>query len=228
MKNPFLSCLLLTALASHGEIIGQLTISARITADNGFSLYSGSADGTRLAYIGRSSHIEGWWVADSFTFQHLPGDYLYLAGWSDNYWAQGVLGQFQVAGGETILTGSGWQAHLTHRDNPTISSVFLPPLAEVASEIGENSWASIVHAVPNGGHPWGLREGIDPAAQWMWGSPLISGGGYWDGGSGYGEYQIFRIQVGNPAEAVPEPGTVMTMGIGLAGLAFLAFRRRRI
>jgi hypothetical protein len=191
-------------------------ITATIAADNAFALYTGNADGTDLTYIGRNTH--DWYTADVFTFDHSDGNYIYLAAWSDASCAQGISGQFVVTGGPTILTGTDWEYHLTNTavDHGNYMN-WAPELSAVRSEINENDWSPVSQVIPGASSIWGARPGISASADWMWGTPLYTN---W----GEGEYQIFRIQVGTAS--VPEAGTLISLILGLTGLASLSFRRK--
>jgi hypothetical protein len=194
------------------------TINAHITADNAFALYTGNADGTVLSYIGRNT--ADWNVTQSFTFNHADGDFLYLAAWSDGAVAQGIIGEFDLEDGSTILTGTSWNVHLNSNgvNNGNFNYMnFLPQTSDVQSEIGLNNWVAVPNTVDNGSGPWGTVSNISPDAKWMWGSEMLSNG------SGVGEYQIFRIQTAS----VPEPGMFMLIGMGMAGLSVLGLRIRR-
>jgi hypothetical protein len=202
--------LIVAAIQSHAALI-----TATVTADNAFSLYTGNADGTDLTYIGRNT--ADWSTARTLTFDHTAGDYIYLASWSDNAVAQGIIGQFTLADGSTLFTGTTWDAHLTNMDINNYMAE-MPSLSSVSSEIGENTWAAVNNTVDYGAWPWGSISGISSNADWMWGSSLIPG-------SGYGEYQIFRLQVGSTN--VPEPGSLMMLGMGIALLAPFMIRRKK-
>jgi hypothetical protein len=188
-------------------------ITGKIAVDNSFALYTGNADGSNLTYIGRNT--AHWDVTHTFNFSLDAGQYIYVAAWSDDAAAQGFIGQFDIDGTSTLLTNNTWEAHLTNIDIDDFFS-FLPSTAQVAGEIGENTWSPITNTLDNGAGPWGVRPGISTSADWIWGSALTPG-------SAYGEYQVFRHQVGTAA--VPEPGTMGLMGLGLLGLLG-AFRKR--
>jgi len=171
-----------------------------------------------ITYIGRNEAGSGgspgwynWSVAESFTFNVDAGDYIYIAGWSDDNVAQGLIGQFVVDGSSTILTNtSDWDAHLTFSDLD--SGSLAPTTSTMSSHIGtanSTSWDSVSNYIDHGSKPWGNIAGVSSNADWIWGSKLL-------GGSSYGEFQIFRNQVGSAP--VPEPGTIFLLAGGLLGM----------
>ena len=86
-----------------------ISMTATVTADNHYALYLGTKSSI-TSYIGRnelgSSGDPGtynWSQPETFTFAINPGDYIYVAGWSDDSTAQGWIGQFVSSAG-TILS----------------------------------------------------------------------------------------------------------------------------
>lgn len=209
----------LAAACAFGALPASASlITGKIAVDNSFALYTGNADGSNLTYVGRNT--DHWYTTHTFNFSLEAGQYIYVAAWSDDAAAQGFIGEFTIDGSATLLTGASWEAHLTNIDIDDYFT-FLPSTAQVASEIGENTWSPITNTLDNGAGPWGVRPGISTSADWIWGSALTPG-------SAHGEYQIFRHQVGTaPTGAVPEPGTLGLMGLGLIGLVGAARRARR-
>jgi hypothetical protein len=203
-------------------ILGSVTtayavaIEATITADNHYALYFGAANGSLVTFVGRnelgsegSPSAYNWSEAESFSFDIIAGDYIYVAAWSDGDVAQGLLGQFVIPDlGTTILTNtSDWEVYLTFNDKGDDSSA--PTESEMESEISGASWNIVSDYIEHGSDPWGYVSGISSNANWIWGSPLMPG-------SDYGEYQIFRTQV------TPEPITMLLLGLG--GLIIRRFK----
>jgi hypothetical protein len=206
----------LAAACAFGALPASASlITGKIAVDNSFALYTGNADGSNLTYIGRNT--AHWDVTHTFNFSLEAGQFIYVAAWSDDAAAQGFLGEFTIDGTSTLLTNTTWEAHKTNLDIDDFFT-YLPPTSQVADEIAENTWSPITNTLDNGAGPWGVRPGISTSADWIWGSALTPG-------SAEGEYQIFRHQVGTAA--VPEPGTLGLMGLGLIGLVGFARKARR-
>lgn len=194
-------------------------VNATVTADNHYGLYYGSKDGTSMTFVGRNeldaSGAPGtfnWSEPENFAFDVPDGQYIYVAGWSDNAFAQAWLGQF-VTPTETIVSDTGWEVYLTFQDlgdgSPAPTAGALGSQVNFADTNGLWVPVSIVRA--NGSAPWGLVAGVSNSAYWAWGSAM-------EPGSSYGEYQIFR-------HSVPEPTTMLLLGSSLLG--FAGVRRKK-
>lgn len=216
--------LIALSLASAAGITASLhaeLVTATITADNHYALYS--ASGSTMNYHGGNelgaSGAPGtynWSMAETYSFD--AGDTIYLAVWSDDAVAQGVLAEFQSASLGTALSGDPrWQVFgtgLNRGDNDPH-----PLASEIATQVSlatlGSGWETPFVGGVNGVAPWGGIAGISSEARWMWidvpgdDDPL-------NGGSGARELLIYRMHV-------PGPGSLALLGAG----GLLGLRRRR-
>jgi len=203
----FLGLVLVFGVLSNAFAI---PVTATVTADNHYAIFSGTD--ASLTYRGTnesgalgSPGTYNWSEAETWTFDVPTGEYIYVVGWSDNSVAQGWKGQFVTSSG-TIYSDSSWQYLLSSTAANDLGDGSLPPSAsDVTSTIIANQpWLTGVNT--NAYSAWGSVVGLESStAQWIWGSSMFPG-------SGTGEYQVFR-------HAVPEPTTMLLLGIGLIGLA---------
>lgn len=207
------------ASVSHADVI-----TGTITADNHYALYTSVANsfsyhgGNELGASGNPGRYN-WSVAEMFEFQ--AGDFLYIAAWSDDAVAQGVLAEFFVPSLGTIRSGDPrWQVFATGLNRGDGDPH--PAANEIAAHVGfadsNDLWEIPYVGETNGVQPWGFIAGISGEAEWMWrdsdsvSDPLR-------GGFGQGEMLIFRTAT----PPVPAPGGAIMLGF--AGLG-LALRRR--
>jgi len=214
MKAVFLSLLL--GMVLYANVAGAVSFNATVTADNHYAIYVGDESGVtfiggnELGYYGSDGGFN-WTDPENFSFNVDAGDYIYIAGWSDDHVAQGWIGQFVTSTYTLLSNTTDWEVYLTFQDLDDNDSP--PTETQLKNDITGVSWQAVTNYIDHGSSPWGNIAGISQDADWIWGSPLL-------GGSNYGEYQIFRTQV------VPEPTTILLSGLGLLGMGAYLRRRR--
>jgi hypothetical protein len=220
MKNKLIVLVMFVLMSAQ---VHATSINATITADNHYALYHGNSDGSVLTYEGRNevgaagvpfdpvTNLYNWSQAENFSFEVKLGEYLYIAAWSDDSFAQGLLGQFN-----NVLTNTSWEYWKadSNLNDPDVA----PTNAELATQIvlaNAAGWTQVTDYLDHGSYPWKDIAGISKDADWIWGGSLLPG-------ENHMEYQIFR-----KVAPVPEPGTMFLLGSLATGLFGFAGLRRR-
>jgi len=240
MRNLLILATVAAAVAGTAPA-GAATITATLTADNHYGLYTGNKDGTDLTRIGRnelgfegSAGAYNWSQAETFSnFAVSPGDYLYVVAWNDGPFSssgnpQMWIGSFAGSNGKTVVSDASWQ-YLTDPGvvfspgvDPASGGAPLPSIGELTGLIKAGGFAAIaggaIGMAPNGTGPWNTIAGVNSAAQFIW-SDTLQAGSPTDT-----HYVIFRED--SPFVAgVPELSTWAMMIIGFGGVGFQLRRR---
>lgn len=215
--------LLLSVMSSPAQAIN---IKVAITVDNSYALFYG----TQTAATNFVGSDFDWPTTETYNFDLPANQFIYVVTASDLAAAQAFLGQFENldSGFKFYSSDPQWQVMATGLGNtgaPYTGSA--ADLALLTQEILDangggnpsNGWVGLTTGPANGAAPWGLRPDIDAAASWVWyssnGDPDPTTPGF-----DHDEWLVFRISV-----AVPEPGGLALLGLGLAGLG--AMRKRK-
>lgn len=200
--------LLISAAALVGAAAQAETVTARVVADDFFSVYVGNASGSSMSLVGGSGSTLWFSQGTPFSFNVAAGDYIYVAAWdSASYGPPHMwIGEFTVGSTTLLSNTTDWT---TKYDNtvkdPSVSQV--SGLAQSAA-----AWLAPVASMPNGSSPYGSL--IDGSAASMIWHDSFGGSSASEGG-----YALFRSLA--PVVAVPEPSThaLLFAGLGLIGLA---------
>jgi hypothetical protein len=202
--------------AAHAAVV-QTTM----TADNHYAIYADNGGvitligGNELGRVGNPGTFN-WSLPETFNFSASTA--VYIAAWSDDAFAQGLLGDMTINGQDFSTGNAAWRVYRTGLDRDDDQNY--PSVGDVTTQLGianaNNLWEVPHVGGLNGIQPWGVIPGVSTNnARWMWATqpndtdPLI-------GGVDVGEYLIFCIPV-------PTPGSAALLAVG----GLLAIRRRR-
>ena len=184
---------------------GPVNVDVQVTADNAYAIYSGNETDIYDFHGTAENHYAGDIATpETYNFTMNDGDIIYIAAWSDNQTAQGLLAEFNIDG--TILTtgNSQWEVMATGIDLGFGSPA--PTMAELTTQINLANAGS----VPSGGWVNTTLGGLNDAVwgtpgsvyvptmastlQWAW---YHKPGVVWDTfsvGYNHDEYLVFRLE----------------------------------
>lgn len=223
MNKAMLSALAAVAAGGVVSSAQAAVVNAVITADNHYAIFRTTGMGIELVNGnelggGGSPGDYNWSNPESFTFE--SDGPIFIAAWSDDNTAQGLLAQITIDGVNYSTGHPAWQVTPTYVDlddnnaYPTAVDVTIA----VALATFLNTWESTYVGATNASapSPWGQIPGIDGSAQWIW-RANPAGGSPFTPGLDLGEFLIFTIPV-------PTPG--MSSLVLIAAGMMMPIRRR--
>jgi hypothetical protein len=186
------------------------SVTARVVADDFYSVFVGNDSGSSMTYVGGSGTTLWQGQGAQFGFNATAGEYIYVAAWdSASYGPPHMwIGAFNIEGTMLYSNATDWVAKYdASQKNPSVNAV-----STLAQSAG--TWLSILASMPNGSSPYGSLIGGAPASM-IWHDAF--------GGTSASEsgYALFRTAAPIVA-AVPIPATWALL---LTGLGLLGFRR---
>ena len=196
-----ISCII-ASLTAPRVASASTEIQGDVSADNSFALYTGNRSKVKNFWGGG----DDWGEPVNFDFR-TSDSILYIAAWSDDWIAQGLLQDLTANGNSLFGPNVVWDVFATGIDLDRGNSRN-PSLAELTEQINiananagdpnttSVGWVSAKIGDGNGVGPWGKLDSIDDAASWMWYDSGKQGRkSVFRRGFKHHEYLIFRIRV---------------------------------
>jgi len=202
LKNLLPAVMLGSAGIAHAS---PVNVDVQVTADNAYAIYSGN-DTTIYDFHGTAENQLAGDIAtpETYNFSINDGDIIYIAAWSDDATAQGLLAEFNIDG--TILTTSNsqWEVMATGIDldlgspAPTMAELTDQVILANAGSVPSGGWVNATLGGLNDS-VWGTPGSVYVPAmastlQWAW---YHKPGVIWDtfsDGYNHDEYLVFRLE----------------------------------
>jgi hypothetical protein len=192
-------------LGMLGTAHATVNVDVQVTADNAYAIYTGN-DTVIYDFHGTAENFFASEIAapETYNFTMNDGDIIYIAAWSDDATAQGLLAEFNIDGTVLTTSNSQWEVMATGIDLDFADPA--PTITELTTQVNLANSGS----VPSGGWVnttlgglndtvWGTPGSVyvpsmASTLQWAWYHKPGAPGDTFSDGYNHDEYLVFRLE----------------------------------